>query len=360
MRRGAYVVSVIGESPAVLSELLWWLCARERTSLAGIEVWATGRGAERLRAGVAGPAWEALQHLTGPLPMLLSDGTAPDASHGFRVHRFTCEGRVLDDVRTEQESAAVAATLHDRVRNLRTALGAHIDIVGSLAGGRKTVSASLQTAFCLQAGPTDRLVHVLLHAELEARLRAEGCMADFWAPEARWEALSGVPVQEQVQVYDVPFPRIRHLVPRRLGRALNELSWAQVWPVLDANMGLGAVARLERTARLRWAYRVLDPASGQVLYQTRLKARLGAMLAALASTPDDVSAGELVAWLDVNEVGWAPPSGRGHDDQTRERAVRSAVSSLREHLADLPIGLERFGPASTGFALGEGKVEVVG
>ena len=357
MRRAAYVFSVLGESPAVLSELLWWLCVKERAPIAGIEVWATGRGAERLRDLVASPAWAELERQTGPLPVLQPPGSEPDASHGFRVHVFQVDGVALDDVRSESESASVAARLHDRVRGLRSALAEHIDLVGSLAGGRKTVSASLQTAFCLQAGPRDRLVHVLLHPALEAELRQQGVLASFCAPSGEWVEPSSVPVDEQVLVYDVPFPRIRHLVPRRLADVLETMDWDEVWPALDANMGMDALARLTRTARERWTFEVVDSLTERVLYEKRLKARLGAMLAAMASASQESTAQDLIAWLDGHEVGWRPSASRGNSPQTRQSMLRSAASALRSELSDIPIGLERLGPPSQGFAMPH--VEVV-
>lgn len=351
MARAAYVFSVVGESPAVLSELLWWLCTQERAPIAGIEVWATGRGAERLRRLVASEKWGRLCAQTGPLPEIQPVGALPCGAFGFRIHRFVCGDQVLDDVRGEEESAAVAASLHDRVRSLRAELPDHITLVGSLAGGRKTVSASLQTAFCLQAGPRDRLVHVLLHPTLERVLREGGQLSEFCAPAQVWTALSGVAVDEQVLVYDVPFPRIRHLLPGRLATALDELGWDEVWPALEANMGVDATARLVRTARERWRFQVVHAGTERVLYDKALKARLGGLLAAMASTGEGPRASDLVDWLDAHEVGWRPSQARGNSRETRERLVRSAVSALRDKLSDLPIGLERFGPPAQGFAM---------
>jgi len=362
MQRGAYVLAVLGESPAVLSELLWWLCVREQRPVAGIEVWATGRGGERLRKLVDSPAWSELSAQTGPLPMLQPVDTPPQASHGFRVHPLLCGDRVLHDVRSQEESAAVAARLHDRVRSIRADLPDHIDLVASLAGGRKTVSAALQTALCLQAGPTDRLVHVLLHAELEAALRREGQLTSFCAPGPRWQALSHVPVDDQVLVYDVLFPRIRQLVPRRLAQALAELPWDKVWPVLDANTGRSAHARLVREARELWRFVIVDATTDRVLYDQQLRGRPGAMLAAMALAPSDSTAAGLAGWLDEHEaeVGWVPPTTTGNDDLTRQRAVRSAASTLRSLLADLPIGLEHLGPPAQGFSAPHVQVDLEG
>lgn len=349
--QGMYVLSTIGESPSILTELLWWLCTVERRPVAGIEVWATGRGARRVRALATGAAWRALQDRTGPLPALQPDGAAAEGGYGFRIHMFAHRGRVLHDVRSEGESASVSATLHDRVRELRSSLPDRIPILGCLAGGRKTVSAALHTAFCLQAGASDRLVHAVIDATLEAALRDGGRLDAYAFPDEEWAELSHVPVSDQVTVYDVPFPRMRFLVPRRLSEVLETLPWDEVWPTLDANMGRHARGMLFRRGVQTWLYEVRDEDSGRVLYTTRLSRRAGAALAAMACSAEGATAADITAWLDANEVGWAPPTSTGNDELTRARAVRSAATALRKELEDIPVGLERLGPPATGFSI---------
>lgn len=350
MRRSAYVLAVVGESPAVLSELLWWLCTKEQRSIAGIEVWATGRGADRLAELVASPAWGALEQQTGPLPALEPPETPPANHHGFRIHTFTVGQRVLDDVRTQPESEAVSGCLHDRVRSLRQGLADSIDIVGSLAGGRKTVSAALQTAFCLQAGPTDRLVHVLLDPTFEHRLRASGGLADFCAPDENLAWDHGVPMADQIIVYDVPFPRIRHLVRRRLSQALDDLPWKEVWPVLEESMSRSPEARLVRLARESWRFEIVDSRDESEIWAVELQGRLGAMMAAMASVDEDAKAADVADWIDANDVGWELP-GADHDDATtRAGTIRTVASVLRDEFKTLPIGLEDLAPPARGYA----------
>ena len=352
MGQGAYIMSVVGESPAVLSELLWWIGAVEGRPIAGIEVWATGRGSERLRKLVQSGAWDVLTSATGPLPAMEPVDAPPDVAHGFRVHRFAMEdGRILDDVRSQAESAAVSEALHDRVRELRRALSDKIQLIGSLAGGRKTVSAALQTAFSLQSGPTDRLVHVLLDSRVEAHLRQRGTLTSFHCPTPRWEAETGVPAREQVQVYDVPFPRLRHLVNRRLSDALDNLGWRDVWPVLDANMGRNVVGRLTRIGWQSWSYAIVDKDSGREVFPTPLGKRTGAVMAAMAASPAGAEAADLVRWLDDNRVGWTPSTSKGPEHKSRCAAVRQAATALRKVFANAPVGLEPLYPPESGFHL---------
>lgn len=346
-----YVLCVLGESPTVLSNLLWWLAAVEQRPVAGIEVWATGRGARKLHRLVAGEAWSALQRVTGPMPALHSDAE-PSSGYGFRAHPHTLDGLTLDDVRSAEEAAAVSASLHDRVRSLRRELPPAIPLVGCLAGGRKTVSAALQTAFSMQARAADRLVHVVFDATVESALYAADRMPEYAFPDPRWEALSGVAPAEQIVVYDVPFPRLRYLVPRRLSDVLETKAWAEVWPLLEANMGRDARGELTRRGFQSWTYRIVDAGSAEVLFETKLGRRAGALLAAMAEAPDEATASDLVQWLDDHPVGWKPPTEAGADEQTRTAAIRSAGTALRKALQDVPVGLERFTPTASGLAMG--------
>lgn len=351
MSRSAYIIAVLGESPSVLSELLWWLCVEEHRPIAGMEVWATGSGAGHLAELIASPAWAELERATGPLPGQEPAGTEPGSHYGFRIHTLDEDGRTLDDVRTQGESSAVSATLHDRVRTLRRTLPPSIDIIGSLAGGRKTVSAALQTAFCLQAGPTDRLVHVLLEPTFEYALRQRNRLREFCMPSDHWAWECGVPVDEQIIVYDVPFPRIRHLVPRRLSAALDTLDWKDVWPVLESNMAMKPEARLFREDEERWRFEIVDTRDESHVWSTDLHGRLGAVMAAMASLDDGAKAADVADWIDANNVGWMVPAGPGDNAESRTGTIRNAASKLRDAFETLPVGLEDFAPPPRGFSV---------
>jgi len=345
-----YVLCILGESPTILSNLLWWLASQEGRPIAGIEVWATGRGARHVADLVTMGGWQRLQAITGRLPALTQD-VEPACTYGFRLHVHHCDGRPLDDVRSAEEAGAVNARLHDRVRTLRRKLPDDIQLVGCLAGGRKTVSAALQTAFCLQARPADRLVHVVFDAGLEAALRRERRMGEYVFPEPEWEALSGVAPPDQIVVYDVPYPRVRYLVPRRLSDALETEKWSDVWPTLEANMGRDAQAVLTRRGERSWTFHIVETGSDTNLFDEKLGQRAGALLAAMAEAPDGATAVDLIGWLDDHDVGWRPKDDRGADPETRAGAIRSAANKLRQELQGIPVGLERFGPRSSGFTV---------
>lgn len=347
MTTGFYVLAVLGESPSVLTELLWWARVHEHQPLAGVEVWTTQSGARLLLDLTEGPGWSTLIDQIGPLRDIEADNPKPRSGFGFRLHVFEDPaGEQLTDVRSPAESAVVVATLHDRLRDLRSELDDTIPILGSLAGGRKTASAALQTAFSMQARPGDRLVHVLLDAQLEAWLREHGELQRYLCPSTAWEQRSGVPCSDQVVVYDVHFPRLRYLVNPELSAVLDR-RWDSIWPTLEANLGRNTTALLERTFT-GWRYTIQDRSSGVLVARVDLTDRLGAILVAMAETPEDATAVDLVEWLDTHDAGWRP-TGPKRPARDRVPAIRQARHHLRKKLAGIPKGLERFIPPKTSF-----------
>lgn len=354
-----YVFLVLGQSPAVLSELLWWLDKVENRSIAGIEVWCTSSAAKPLKEVLDSPEWTAFQHATQRLPPREPAGSPPDCDHGFRVHLFELDGTPLHDVRSEDAAQAVNATLHDRLRALRSRLREKTPIVACIAGGRKSVSAALQTAFTMQAGPTDRLVHVLQHPTLETYLRQQPDGRSYLFPTDAWADRSGVPVDEQLLVHDLPVPRLRSLVPDQLQRALADLDWADVWPTLQRNTSRPAQGILRRTSHTKWHYSVVD--RGQVLFETTLANRLGCLLAAMAAMPPDATTTDVLDWLDArqqqDEDCWTAPSASSDDLESRPQSVRTASTTLRGKLRQLPTGLERFSPDTGSYAVADIEVD---
>ena len=273
-----YVLALLGESPAVLTELLWWL-ARDGRDVTGIEVWTTGSRSPTMRTGERAlrralystpGVWERLLQSVGDsaaarLPPAPAEEDLPVLSPAelvaaplppstgvrpFRVVVPRVGAADLHDVRSPEDAELVVRELHDRVRDLRLRLPPDIQLVGSLAGGRKTMSSALQSAFSLQARPADQLLHVLLHPAIEARVDPpDGLPREFVVPAASVEELRGVPVADQVNVHEVPFAPVRALV-ENIG----------VGDVFDAGYSrvLGEVRRLVRIG--------VDQATGELTF----------------------------------------------------------------------------------------------
>lgn len=345
-----YVLAILGESPAVLAELLWQLVKVERAHLAGVEVWTTETGERVLREKVSTDAWDDFQDELGWLAELEEPGTDHRHDNAFTCHVFrSTEGISLRDVRSRAESDRVSAELYDRVRALRDRLPKDTVLVGSLAGGRKTLSAALQTAFSLQARDEDRLVHVLLAERVEAHLR-EVKDSSFLFPDERTADATGVPLAEQVLVYDVAFPRVRLLVPPKARAALDD-PWDEVWRSLKERHGDHYSARLVRRGD-HWDFEIHSGAKR--VESVELTPRLGSVFVAIIELPEPT--GKTISqYLADREDLWGPTCPDPEDKLVR---IRGAVSEMRTQLSALPEGFGRFVPEVHTYKLAD-AIEVV-
>lgn len=206
---GVHVIALVGESPGVVTELLWFLTVHKSVQVTGIELWTTQTGwAEGGSCGLAakGPGmFAALRRLAPALPHWphelrpISDANT-EVTKAVQVFVPEVPGRALADVRSQEDADVFSRALHERVGFLvSSGVG---PLLGSLAGGRKTMTAAMHSAFALYGRRTDRLCHVLLHRALENELRTAKELSDYAFPT---EARAGVPEADQVIVTDVPF-----------------------------------------------------------------------------------------------------------------------------------------------------------
>ncbi|RMH69618.1 MAG: TIGR02584 family CRISPR-associated protein, partial [Bacteroidetes bacterium] len=160
---------LLGASPAVLTETIWSL-ARQQTPPwhpVAVDVVTTGVGAALLDARLLGrPRFHPVTgHALAPVDRwtpFCRDvlGGAPPSLRVHTPHRS--DGTPLPDIRDTDDDARFADLCYDLVAS-RTRETEALPVIGSLAGGRKTMSAHLMTAFSLFARPQDRLVHVLVN-----------------------------------------------------------------------------------------------------------------------------------------------------------------------------------------------------
>jgi CRISPR-associated protein (TIGR02584 family) len=216
-------------SPAILTETVWALAHGAEPILPTriIAVTTTEGRVQLERLFVRTPdlagrsPWEALREaliaeghdLTGRLRF----GTTGD---DIRV--MTCADaatgatRELADIRSPEDNDAAASFLLEQVRGL--VANPDLLVVGSLAGGRKTMGALLYACFTLAARETDRLTHVLVNPPYET-------LPGFWFPAQPGPSLRGRAGEERpaaravVELADVPFVPISNLFQRELGRA---------------------------------------------------------------------------------------------------------------------------------------------
>mgnify|MGYP003730569943 CR=1 FL=1 len=190
---GAVLVAVTGMSPAVLTETMWAL-AHERPPVRPRKVVAfcTLRSREQVRRELLhSGVWESLRQALKAGPDELEFG---DTGDHLRV--FTHRTRELDDIRTPQESAAVADFLLEHLRQFTE--NPEVRIVASIAGGRKTMGALLYGCMTLIGRDTDRITHVLVDEALEQRRDPK-----FYFPQ-------NVSEVHALQLADIPFVPLRN------------------------------------------------------------------------------------------------------------------------------------------------------
>ncbi|HHO51398.1 MAG TPA: hypothetical protein ENK18_11105 [Deltaproteobacteria bacterium] len=227
-----FVLALAGTSPAVVTELLWYLAEVEERRVVGIEVWTTSVGASRLRA--LHPELVRLTRSSGRLPEIPhaypapSDPPAGPPEGTLRVVVARRDEGPMDDIRTPEDADRFTQALHDRVHALVEHLGS-VQLVGSLAGGRKTMSIAMQLAFTLHAGWTDRLLHVLVHPTIEGDKELH---RGFVHPTPELVEALGIPETEQITVYESP------LLPLRgwLGPDLASCPFQEAWGALRARL----------------------------------------------------------------------------------------------------------------------------
>lgn len=170
----------IGTSPQVLTETIWSLVVQEAVPRVprAIHVVTTMTGERKLKAALFDTA------TAGGVSVW--DRMAQDFLGGAKVDwhfhvAIRPTGHKIDDIRTWDDDRRFAEMCYRVVADLMTAPAA-LPVVGSIAGGRKTMSAHLLTAFLLYARPGDEAVHVLVEPE-ELVLKNK----DFFYPSERDE-----------------------------------------------------------------------------------------------------------------------------------------------------------------------------
>ncbi len=364
MTKQVYCIAVLGRSPALLTELMWWLVERNELRVCGVEVWTTvsfhdvptgfsqlghaireRRIWDTLRASL-GERWDWIPE--APDLREPEDGTSPPppAIDAFTVIGFKRDRHWIDDVRTPEDARAMTSQLHDRIRTLRKTLPEEVGLVGSLAGGRKTMSAAMQGAFQLQARVRDRLVHVLTHPRIEDR--ASGVLDDFVVPTETVAKKLGISVEEQVLVYDVPFFPMRDVLldSERAAHVVRDLddrsfqSVLEVRRILLSSEQISATVEQEEGTRVRWRY--IFRSGGKAVDELSLSPAEAETLAALVLAGPEGADARGVYETMVRGRGSARNSA-GLDelepwDETPEVAatfIRRRISRLRARLQHL-------------------------
>jgi len=227
-----WLLGMVGMSPAILTETVWALAHQPNPQIPSrIIVITTARGRHEVEKSLFTPlirfdnktAWQtlrdALTHAGHDLKNKLRFGltgddiriiTQPDPSTGL--------SKELADIRTPEENDSAADFILEQVRGI--VQNPDVDLVGSVAGGRKTMGALLYGSMTLAARETDRLTHVLVSEPFET-------LRDFYFPTQPGGPLSSAsghlhdPATAHIELADIPFVPLRNLFLKDLQRPVG-------------------------------------------------------------------------------------------------------------------------------------------
>ncbi|MCX7868542.1 MAG: CRISPR-associated ring nuclease Csm6 [Terrimicrobiaceae bacterium] len=230
--RETILLAVTGMSPAILTETLWALAHPEDEAAPmlphRVVCVTTSEGRKKLgelfepapALGSSSP-WEALRgdleakghDLTGRLRF---GQTADDIRVITSADPATGRSQELPDIRNRQENEAAADFLLEQVRGIVE--NPDTELIASVAGGRKTMSALLYACMTLLGRETDRITHVLVNEPFET-------LRGFWFPGQPGGSVTDRdgrahdPLDARVELAEVPFVPLRNLFRRELGRS---------------------------------------------------------------------------------------------------------------------------------------------
>jgi CRISPR-associated protein (TIGR02584 family) len=209
------LISVIGMSPAILTETLWALRHQEESFIpTKIIVLTTSDGKNRLQTHLLGDDKHKGAYFSYCEDYGLSDTLFSAAS--IRVVKND-QGQELKDIVTDHDNECVANTISKLVKQYTDQGNTAIHL--SLAGGRKTMGYYAGYALSLFGREQDRLSHVLVDSQYEA-------CGDFYYPTPydlnvthRSDSKEKYNAKfASVSLAEIPFVRVRQNIPPVLMR----------------------------------------------------------------------------------------------------------------------------------------------
>jgi CRISPR-associated protein (TIGR02584 family) len=203
----------LGFSPAVLTETVFAIFEQDRIGPSrvpsSVHVITTGKAEPFVRALLLGDTNARKPKTLKPFENA-ADRWTPFCTEvlglpkpiDLHIHVPTVGDNPLEDVLDRGDDTRFANLCYERVRSLTE--DDALPLVGSIAGGRKTMSAHLMTAFCMYGRPEDTLTHILVSDETLEESR------DFFYP------VPGTPEYGRqtmaLHLVRIPFPTLRSVL----------------------------------------------------------------------------------------------------------------------------------------------------
>ena len=230
MKKKEILVISTGRAPQVITEMLWWLAARDsgpRIVPDAIHVVTTRKGAEDMNRDVRGSE--------GKLSEFCREFGLPDLNDRLHVSLPEADDREdVDDARDIETNVGYANCVTRLLRELTD--DPENRVLACLAGGRKAMSFYMGYAMSLLGRPDDDLCHVLVSPAFEN--------SEFWwkPKEPRMVSVSMYGRKQErstdeatIDVVQIPFARLRYLIPPKSLDKLDDFREL----VTEANAGVG-------------------------------------------------------------------------------------------------------------------------
>lgn len=206
------LLCAVGLTPQVVTETLYALAvqrgAAERVVPDELLVITTGQGREALSHTLLGGGDQG-----GQLNRFRDDFGIDYRKLQLDPERIRlirdARGKVLPDIQTEEDNAAAADAISAAIRAL--AADPRVQLLVSIAGGRKTMGYYAGLALSLYGRASDRLYHVLVNPPFESR-------SDFFYPPPEPAVLQledGTTVstaQARIRLAEIPFVALREVL----------------------------------------------------------------------------------------------------------------------------------------------------
>jgi CRISPR-associated protein (TIGR02584 family) len=211
------LIAVTGMSPAILTETVWALAQQEDPWIPDQVIAITTRTGKTAieQLLLNGGGWARLRSALAKKGLPVTESMAFGASDSIRV--IGDGSRDYEDIATPEESGIAADFLLGVLRQYTEQ--PDTEIMASIAGGRKTMSALMMSCISLLGRTQDRACHVLADDAFLAANR------DFLFPANQREQNAA-----KVQLCEIPFVRVRgwyekefHKVPPSYMQLVNKV-----------------------------------------------------------------------------------------------------------------------------------------
>jgi|GEM_PF-6193840 len=194
------IVASLGSSPAVITELLWYLVREENHYPKEVRIITTTVGKGKfLEESFQDILYDLLNKLKLRVGFTLHDPFVPTNN----------EGVAYEDINSTEADTAFANLAFELIQE--ASADVEIPLIVSLAGGRKTMSSHMMASLQLLGRRDDRLIHLLINEPFET-------IKDYFHPEQEKKELTdwsgnSIKVEDAtINALDVPFIPIRSVL----------------------------------------------------------------------------------------------------------------------------------------------------